>query len=583
MIRYAPIIDTDVLVVGGGGAATRAAIAADSLGAKTTMLVKGLFGHSGCTPVALGGYAAAFGNADIRDNWQVHFKDTCIGGGMVNNQPLVEILVKNATERFKELESYGSLFDRDGNQNYFQRQLGGHSYPRTCISGDRTGAEMMRGLRCEALRREIKIISDCMALKLLKEDGRVVGCLAYEMKKGQFFVFKAKALILASGGSGQVFKYCFAPYGKAGDANRMALEAGAELVDMEFFQFHPTGYNFPESIAGQSISEGVRGEGGRLYNILGERFMERYNPKQVELACRDFISRCIHFEVKEGRGTADGGVYLSTTHIPPEIIEERLPLMLYRGLNYDVDMRKEPMVIYPSSHYQNGGVKINTNWETKVKNLYAAGETAGGVQGGNRLGSNSLPDLLVSGKISGENAAEAALSGKNDKVNMANFKKEVERAEKEIMDVVETDNGISPITIRNEIKNLSWDYVGIARSEEKLKHAIQTLEDIKARRLPRIGDRGSSFNIEFIEAMDVRSLIVSLEVMARGALIRTESRCGHFREDYPLPERNWVLNIVAHQNPDGELVFEKHPIVKTLLDPDEVEMPIFPVCGLIDE
>jgi succinate dehydrogenase/fumarate reductase flavoprotein subunit len=194
-----------------------------------------------------------------------------------------------------------------------------------------------------------------------------------------------------------------------------------------------------------------------------------------------------------------------------------------------------------------------------------------------------LPDLLVSGKISGENAAEAALSGKHGKVNMANFGMEVKRTEKEMMDVVETDNGISPITIRNEIKNLSWDYVGIARSEEKLKHAIETLEEMKARRLPRIGDRGRSFNIEFIEAMDVRSLIVSLEVMARAALIRTESRCGHFREDYPLPEKNWVLNIVSHQNPDGELVFEKRPIVKTLLDPDEVEMPIFPVCGLIDE
>ena len=584
IIRNAPIIETDVLIVGGGGAAARNAIAADSMGVKTHMLVKGVFGYGGCTPIAMGGYAAAFGNADSRDNWEVHFRDTCIGGGMLNNQKLVETLCQNAPERFKELESYGSLFDRDDNRKYFQRQLGGHSYPRTCISGDRTGGEMMRGLCCEVLRRGIEVINDCLVLKLLVEDGRVVGCVAYDMRKGSFLVFKAKAIILACGGSGQIFKYCIAPYAKAGDGNRMALEVGAELVDMEVFQFHPTSYIAPECIAGQMITEAVRGEGGRLFNIHGERFMERYNPKQLELAGRDFTSRCIYFEVQEGRGTEHGGVYLSVTHLPASIIEERLNTVLMRGLNYGLDIRKEPMIAYPSSHYQCGGIRVDTSWETtKVKNLYACGESAGGAHGGNRLGSNSLPDLLVAGKIAGEAAGRAALSGAYGKINMANFGEEVARAEKEILEVVETDNGINPIAIRNEIKELSWDCVGIARSDEKLKYALDTLGDIKQNRLPRIGNRIGAYNTNFIEAMDVRSMIVSVEVMARAALMRTESRCGHFREDYPLPDKAWTLNIVIHQDKDGQYVLTKTPIVKTRLDPDKVELPVFPVSGKIEK
>jgi len=584
LVKNAPVIETDVLIVGGGGAAARSAIAADAMGARTHMVVKGVFGYSGCTPIAMGGYAAVFGNVDSRDNWEDHFRDTCIGGGLLNNQKMVEILCRNAPDRFKELESYGSLFDRDDNQRYFQRQLGGHRYPRTCISGDRTGGEMIRGLCCEVLRRQINVTNDCMVLKLLVEDRRAVGCVAYDMRKGSFLVFRAKAVILACGGSGQIFKYCIAPYGKAGDGNRMALEAGAELVDMEVFQFHPTGYVAPESMAGHLITEAVRGEGGRLFNKHGERFMARYNPQQLELACRDFTSRCIYFEVQEGRGTENGGVYLSVTHLPASVIEERLDTVLMRGLNDGLDIRKEPVIVYPSSHYQDGGVVVDTSWEsTKVRNLYACGESAGGVHGGNRLGSNSLPDLLVAGKIAGEAAARAALSGKCGTINEANFGEELARTEGEIADVVGTDNGINPITIRNEIKELSWDYVGIARSEEKLKHALDTLNDIKQSRLPRIGNGSGAYNTNFIEAMDVRSMIVSAETMARSALMRTESRCGHFREDYPLPDKDWTVNIVVRQDEDGQYALTKTPIVKTRLDPDEVELPVFPVSGKIEE
>ena len=580
-MRGYEVVPVDVLVIGGGGAGSRAAIAADSEGASVYMVVKGLFGHSGCTPVALGGYAAAFGNADPRDSWRVHFEDTCIGGGMLNNQELVEVLCKESPERFKELESYGAIFDRDNNHRYYQRQLGGHSYPRTCTSGDRTGGEMMKGLANEVYRREIRVMQDCTAIRLLKEDGRVVGCLAYEMKRGKFLVFRAKSTILANGGSGQVFKFCFAPYQKAGDANRMALEAGAELVDLEMFQFHPTGYIAPGSIAGQSISEGVRGEGGRLYNVLGERFMERYNPKQLELGCRDFISRCIYFELKEGRGTEDGAVFLSMTHVPGEIIEQRLTTMLMRGLNYGVDIRVEPMRIYPSSHYQNGGIRIDMNWKTKVDHLYAAGESAGGVHGANRLGSNSLPDLLVSGKIAGEHATRAAL-GSYKPVDMANFKEEVERAFGYVEDIVSTDNGVNPISIRNEIKDLVWNNVGIARSEGTLTHAIEVFEDMKKNRLPRVGDRGRSYSIEFLEALDVRSMICSGECMARGGLLREESRCGHFREDYPVPKDEWTANIIYSLDGDGQLVLRKEPIVQTILDPKKVEMPIFPTHGRLE-
>jgi len=583
MIVNASIIDTDVLIIGGGGAAARAAIAADTIGTKTLMVVKGVFGCSGCTPIAMGGLAATLGSGDPRDSWEVHFRDTCIGGGMLNNQKLVEILCRSAGERFKELESYGSLFDRKDGQGYFQRQLGGHTYARTCISGDRTGGEMMRGLHNEVLRREIKTINDCMALKLLTEEGRVVGCVAHDMRKGSFLVFKAKVVILACGGSGQVFKYCIAPQGKVGDANRMALEVGAELVDMEVFQFHPTSYKIPESLAGLLITEAARSEGGRLFNIHGERFMERYNPKQLELACRDFMSRCIYFEVQEGRGTKDGGVYLSMTHLPARIIEDRLNTLLMRGLNDGIDIRKEPLVVYPSAHYQNGGVRVGTSWEsTMVKNLYVCGESAGGVQGGNRLGSNSLPDLLVSGRIAGEAAARAALSGNCNEIGMTNFNEQVAKAEKEISEATEIDNGVNPIAIRNEIKELAWDYVGIARNEKKLKHALDTLDDIKRHRLPQIGSRIGAYNINFIEAMDIRSMVVSVEVMARAALMRIESRCGHFREDYPFPDKDWTANIVIHQDKDGEYVLTKTPIVKTILDPGEVELPEFPVSGKIE-
>ena len=582
MLKNAPVTETDVLIIGGGGAAARAAIAVNTIGATTLMIVKGVFGCSGCTPIAMGGLAACLGSGDPRDSWEVHFRDTCVGGGMLNNQELVEILCQNAGERFRELESYGSLFDRNDNRGYFQRQLGGHTYSRTCISGDRTGSEMMRGLHYEVLRRKIRVINDCMALKLLAEDGRAVGCIAYDMRKGVFQVLKARAVILACGGSGQVFKYCIAPRGKAGDANRMALEIGAELIDMEVFQFHPTGYKAPESLTGLLITEAVRSEGGRLYNIHGERFMERYNPKQLELACRDFTSRCIYFEVQEGRGTKEGGVYLSVTHLPPRVIEERLNTVLARGLNDGIDIRKEPLVVYPSSHYQDGGIRVDTSWEsTTVKNLFACGESAGGVQGGNRLGSNSLPDLLVSGKIAGESAARLAMSGKYGTVSTANFDDEINRAEKEIAEVVDTDNGINPIAIRNEIKELAWDYVGIARSEDKLKHALVTLDDIKKNHLPRIGSNVGTYNMNFVEAIDVRSMIVSIEVMAQAALMRTESRCGHFREDYPLPDRDWTANIVIHQDKDGQYVLTKTPIVKTCLGPDETEQPEFPISGKI--
>lgn len=582
-LRYAPTVDTDVLVVGGGGAAARAAIAADAMNVRTHMIVKGIFGQSGCTPIAMGGFAAVFGNVDPRDSWETHFRDTCIGGGMLNNQRLVEILCRNAPERLKELESYGALFDRGDDRGFFQRQLGGHTHPRTCISGDRTGGEMMRGLLCEVLRRGIRVSNDCAALKLLLEDGRVVGCAAYDMRTGRFLIFRAKAVILASGGSGQMFRYCIAPRGKAGDANRMALEAGAELVDMEVFQFHPTSYIAPESMAGHLITEAVRGEGGRLFNANGERFMERYNPTQLELACRDFTSRCIYFEVQEGRGTKHGGVYLSVTHLPDSIIEERLSTVLDRGLNDGLDIRREPIITYPSSHYQDGGIRVDETWQAAgVRNLYACGECAGGVHGGNRLGSNSLPDTLVAGKIAGEAAAVAAMSPESGAASQANFNDEVARVERETGDILGPDNGVNPMAVRNEIKDLTWDFVGIARNERKLKHAIDALEDIRAHRLPRVPDTGGVYNVSFVEAMDVRSMIVSAEVMARSALLRTESRCGHFREDYPLPDKEWTCNIAVRRDSDGQYVLATIPIVKTRLDPGEVELPEFPVSGRIE-
>lgn len=570
-------VKTDVLVIGGGGSGARAAIEASKYVDSVHLVMKGSFGKTGCTPIALGGLAVPFGHADNRDNWRVHFMDTLIGGGLLNNQRLVEILCKEAPERVMELEKWGCAFDRSDSK-YYQRQLGGHSYPRTITSGDKTGREMMFGLvyQCE-IRKNVHILEDTYITKLFVENNTICGAVGVALRTGDVIVFETPAVILACGGCGRLWEpYCYSPYGKVGDGLRLAYEAGAELIDMEFYQYHPTGLIWPPFLIGRPVSEGVRGEGGRLYNALGERFMKRYDPSKLELATRDYISRCIYKEVKEGRGTPHGGVWLSVTHLPPKIVEDRLPTMLEKGLVAGIDIRKEPMEVRYMNHYQNGGIKIDENGSTKVKGLFAAGEVAGGVHGGNRLGSNSLPDLIVFGKRAGESAAKYAKELKDISVPDEQLVDE--------LDVIKSpftnEDGYNPYELKDILTKTMNEYVDIARNKEGLERALEIFGDVSEKFTSlKVSGHSLKFNKDWEVAMELRSRVIAGEIIAKTSMFRKESRAGLFREDFPETDRkNWDCNVAVYRK-NGKMIIEKIPLTVTILEPKEAELPPFPVPG----
>ncbi|MFQ5711521.1 MAG: FAD-binding protein [Candidatus Geothermarchaeales archaeon] len=579
MIEADEIIETDVLIIGGGGAASRAAIEATRYGVEVYKIVKGLYGNSGCTPHALGGIAGAFGHADPRDDWWQHFYDTVVGGALLSNQRLVEIFVKEAPQRIIELEEWGSLFDRDREGKYYQRPFGGHTYPRALSSGDRSGAEAMKGLKAEVLRLGVNVMEETMATSLLTdEDGSIAGATCLDIKNGDFLVFKARSVIVASGGMGRLYPLTFAPEGNVGNGYYAAARVGAKLLDMEFLQFHPTGIVWPPGLKGAPISEAVRAIGGRLYNIRGERFMMRYSPSWLELATRDFISRCNYKEIKEGRGTPHGGVYLSVTHIPRETIESQVPTMLDKMLNVGVDIRSEPMEIAPAAHYTDGGILVDENWSVEgVPGLYAAGEASGGVHGANRLGTNSIPELFVTGRIAGENAAKKALEMRDKEVKLDETQVNMER--QVVFAPLERRDGSNPIELKNRHMELMWDYVGLVRNEGGLKHAISEMERMWNEDLPRlaVSDGCRHWNNEWLEALDLYSRLFVGLGMAKAALMRTESRAQHYREDHPyIDNENWLRNILISYR-DGEIVLETRPVVFTLLKPEEAKLPEFPV------
>lgn len=539
------IHECDVLVVGSGGAGCRAAIEARKYNLEVTIISKGLSFKSGCTNLAEGGYNAAFGYVDSEDSVDVHFQDTMKGGAYLNDMSLVRILVDEAQDRLVELESFGAIFDRQESGKLNQRPFGGQTFKRTCFQGDRTGHEMMMALKEEVIKQKIKTLDEVAITSLLmdSEKKKVIGVCGVSLRDTKFLIFKTKSVILASGGAGWLYPVTSNAIQKTGDGYSIAYESGADMLDMEQVQFHPTGMLYPDSRRGVLVTEAVRGEGGKLFNKNMERFMKKYDERG-ELATRDVVARAIYNEIMEGRGTKNGGVYLDVTHLPPEIIEEKLETMLLQFLDVGVDIRKEAMEVAPTAHHFMGGVRINPNCETNIKNLYAAGEVTGGVHGANRLGGNALADTQVFGKRAGESAA------KNAQSNEFEFnKKQVEEEEEKILDLFK-EGGIYPHEIKSELMRVMWENVAIIRNSEGLKHALMKIEELKQKISNMNVPIGTGFNKNLLDAIEIKNMLTVASLVTQSALIRRESRGSHYREDYPEIDDRWNRSIVMNKNKD---------------------------------
>ncbi|GGZ94772.1 fumarate reductase/succinate dehydrogenase flavoprotein subunit [Streptomyces echinoruber] len=590
----------DVVVVGAGGAGLRAAIEARERGARTAVICKSLFGKAH-TVMAEGGIAAAMGNVNAGDNWQVHFRDTMRGGKFLNQWRMAELHAKEAPDRVWELETWGALFDRTADGRISQRNFGGHEYPRLAHVGDRTGLELIRTLQQKivALQQEdhretgdyearLKVFQECTVTRVLKDGARVSGVFAYARETGRFFVLQAPAVVLATGGIGKSFKVTSNSWEYTGDGHALALLAGAPLVNMEFVQFHPTGMVWPPSVKGILVTESVRGDGGVLRNSDGRRFMFDYVPdvfkdkyaetedeadrwyddpdhnrRPPELLPRDEVARAINTEVKEGRGSPHGGVFLDvSTRMPAEVIRRRLPSMYHQFKELaDVDITAEPMEVGPTCHYVMGGVAVDSDTAAArgVPGLYAAGEVAGGMHGSNRLGGNSLSDLLVFGRRAGWHAAAYA-AGLAERPVVAD--EQVDTAAAEALRPFSAESGEpdsgppeNPYTLHQELQQTMNDLVGIIRREEEMREALRRLARLRVR-ARRAGVEGHrQFNPGWHLALDLRNMLLVSECVARSALERTESRGGHTREDHPAMDRAWrrVRLLCTLTDPTGGL------------------------------
>ncbi len=512
--------------------------------------------------MAEGGANAALGNVDPEDSWESHFRDTVKGGAWINNQKLVAILTREAPERILDLEEYGALFDRTPEGKIVQRPFGKQSYRRTCYASDRTGHEFMATLVEEVRRRDINVMEEIFVTNLLKANGTVIGAFGIEYKTGDFIVFRARATVLAAGGTGRIYRITSNAAQDTGDGYAMSYRAGASLIDMEMFQFHPTGMVFPESAQGRLVTEGVRGEGGILTNINNERYMKRYDPR-LELAGRDVVARANATEILEGRGTVHGGVYLSISHIDTHIIEDRLKTMLRQFLDTGVDIRKEPMEVAPTAHHLMGGLMIDEEAATDLRGLWAAGEATGGIQGGNRLGGNALADTQVFGKIAGENAAKYAQKMEKQSIDLTQVENEIKYAQS----FLERREGIRPVQLRTKLAKLMWDKVGIFRTGKELQEAVSEIERMQREDTPRLCStgQGTRYNHEWMKAFEVENMVVVAEMITKAALMREETRGAHYRKDFPkIDNKNWFVNIVIKQE-NGKMTFKKIPVVVTLL------------------
>jgi len=548
----------DVLIIGAGGAGLRAAIEALAQGASVGVVCKSLLGKAH-TVMAEGGIAAAMANVDPADNWRTHFRDTMRGGKMLNNWRMAQLHAQEAPARIHELEQWGALFDRTEDGQILQRAFGGHTFRRLCHVGDRTGLEMIRTLQDRGVHMGFDVYMECTVVQLLKDGPRIAGAIAYWREQGRFVVFKAKSVVIATGGIGKAWPITSNSWEYTGDGMALAYEAGAELLDMEFVQFHPTGMVWPPGVQGILVTEAVRGEGGILRNKSGERFMERYDPKRMELSTRDIVSRAIYTEVREGRGTEHGGAYLDISHKPAEYVKRKLPSMYHQFKELaDVDITKEPMEVGPTCHYMMGGIRVDAETaQSTVPGLFAAGEAAAGLHGANRLGGNSLSDLLVFGRRAGLAAANLAKQVSSPTLNSA----QIEQAEKEALEPFQRKDGENPYAIHRDLQTTMQNLVGIFRNRDDVHRALGALQKFR-QRLARVSVEGSRmFNPGWHLALELKSLLIVSEAVARSALLREESRGAHSRIDFANLDPAWGSknNIVRREGEAMKLRQDSRP------------------------
>jgi succinate dehydrogenase / fumarate reductase, flavoprotein subunit len=584
--------DHDVLVIGAGGAGLRAAIAASAAGVSVGLVCKSLLGKAH-TVMAEGGVAAALANVDQRDSWQVHFADTMRGGQYVNNWRMAELHAKEAPDRVRELEAWGALFDRTADGRILQRNFGGHKYPRLAHVGDRTGLEMIRTLQDHSIHQGIDVHMECTVLRIFTDGGRVAGALGYDRERGRFRLFRSRAIVLATGGIGRAYSITSNSWEYTGDGQALAYQAGAALQDMEFVQFHPTGMIWPPSVRGILVTEGVRGEGGVLRNRQGRRFMfddipDNYRSQTAdteeegwrytqgdktarrppELLTRDHVARCILREVREGRGSPHGGVFLDISWIREKLpdasqhIIRKLPSMYHQFKQLaDIDITTTPMEVGPTTHYIMGGIRVDGETQSStVPGLFAAGECAAGLHGANRLGGNSLSDLLVFGKRAGEFAAAFARTNGPATLDSAQLD-DAARSAVEPFERGVGGDGRGPYQLQQELQVTMQDLVGIVRTEPEMREALERIGRLggQARGVGVVGNR--EYNPGWHTALDLANLLTVSEAITRAAIERRESRGGHFREDYPEKDPAASrFNIVIRKGPDGQMQLSREPI-----------------------
>ena len=582
----------DVLVIGAGGAGLRSAIEASAAGVSVGLVCKSLLGKAH-TVMAEGGIAAALANVDERDNWKVHFADTMRGGQYVNQWRMAELHAKEAPDRVRELEAWGAVFDRTKDGRILQRNFGGHKYPRLAHVGDRTGLEMIRTLQDYGVHQGIDVYMEHTILSILKEGDRTVGAFGYERERGRFKIFRAKAVVLATGGIGRAYKITSNSWEYTGDGQTLAYEAGAELIDMEFVQFHPTGMVWPPSVCGILVTEGVRGEGGIMTNKDGKRFMfdeipENYRAQTAdneeegwrycqgdknarrppELLTRDHIARCIVREIKEGRGSPHGGVFLDIAWIKQKLpnaadyIKRKLPSMYHQFKQLaDIDITEQPMEVGPTTHYVMGGIHVDPDTQmSRIPGLFAAGECAAGINGANRLGGNSLSDLLVFGKRAGEFAAKFAKENSLGEIDPPEAHK-IDIVAREAVAPFERGGGENPYQIQKDLQETMQDLVGIVRNESEMQQALGKIGNLKARALRAAVTGNREYNPGWHTALDLKNLLTVSEAITRAALERKESRGAQFREDYPdKDERFAKVNTMISKSPDGSMQIRLEPL-----------------------
>ncbi|MGH7764684.1 MAG: FAD-binding protein [Candidatus Dormibacteraceae bacterium] len=548
-------VETDVLVLGAGGAGLRGAIAAAEEGLRVLIVCKSLLGKAH-TVMAEGGVAAALHNVAYQDSWEVHFADTMKGGKLINDWRMAELHAKESPERVLELERWGAVFDRTWQGRIHQRPFGAHTYPRLAHIGDRTGLELIRALQDRAVHTPgVDVHMETNVFKLLKADGRIAGALAYRRADGSLILYRCAALLLATGGTGRMYRVTSNSWESTGDGTALAYDAGAQLRDMEMIQFHPTGMVWPAGVRGILVTEGVRGEGGLLRNKDGERFMERYDHERMELSSRDVVARAINSEVVAGRGTPHGGAFLDITHRKPEFIKRKLPSMYEQFLKLaKVDITKQPMEVAPTIHYAMGGVRVDPETgASTVEGLYAAGEVASGLHGANRLGGNSLSDLLVFGKRAGDGVAAVARA--NPKGTQARLDpQEVDSAIASLMAPLDRPAGESPYKLMGEIQDAMTKYAPIVRDGAGLEAGLAAIQEIGARAAAcgTGGSKSLAFNPGWHTAADLRSMLINAESLLRAGIERKETRGAHARSDYPKTnEQLETVNFVVEKAPEG--------------------------------